>query len=97
MDDPDKNLLSINLAVTNEDGSGSTSFTVEPPEDSARISGDYLEETMPFEGEIVLSYFAFSSDDIVSTLENSYFEDPDANAALLKQYDAIYVMKGKFN
>ncbi|MDG5472800.1 hypothetical protein P6709_13665 [Jeotgalibacillus sp. ET6] len=97
LEDPDKSLLSINLSVTNEDGNGSTSFTVEPPEDSSRISAEYGEETLPIEGEIILSYFAYSNDDIVSSLAESYFEDPDANAALLKQYDAIYVMKGKFN
>ncbi|MGD7044646.1 hypothetical protein [Jeotgalibacillus proteolyticus] len=97
MDDPDKNLLSINLGVTNEDGSGSTSFKVEPPENASRISGDYLDETLPFEGEMVLSYFAYSNDDIVSSLAESYFEDPDGNTELLKQYDAVYVMKGKFN
>ncbi|WP_156856027.1 hypothetical protein [Oceanobacillus sp. AG] len=87
----------FHIGVGDEDGVSSLTTRDENFEFLPAVYGDIPEEKTLHEGELVLADIAYSDDEFgISSISNSFYEDPEANMEELKEYDVVYLFKAEF-
>ncbi|MBM7095136.1 hypothetical protein JSY36_05130 [Bacillus sp. H-16] len=65
-------------------------------EGMAKISETHLEPEVPIKGDMVLATIAYSSEDAMSSLPASFYDDPEAYEDVFGDYDIVYVLTSEF-